>query len=201
LEQRKGATPLELRYAGWDVGIGMLFSNLVMYFIILATAATLYKAGKHDIQSATDAAVALRPLAGNLASVLLASGLIGSGCLAVQVLTGSAAYALSEAFGWQRGPEKKPRRAKQFYAVMVGATLVGMLINFVGINPIAALFWTAVINGVLAPPLLVLLMLIANNRRIMGEHVNGRSLNLLGWLTTLLMAAAALALFITPGTF
>lgn len=201
LEQRKGATSKELQYAGWDVVIGMLFSNLVMYFIILATAATLFKAGKHDIQSATDAAVALRPLAGNVASVLLAAGLIGSGCLAVPILTGSAAYALSEALGWQRGLEKKPRRARQFYAVIVGATLVGMLINFVGINPIAALFWTAVINGVLAPPLLVLLMLVANNRQVMGEHVNGRGLNLLGWVTTLVMGAAALALIFTWGKF
>lgn len=179
----------------------MLFSNLVMYFIILATAATLFKAGKHDIQSATDAAVALRPLAGNVASILLATGLIGSGCLAVPMFTGSAAYGLSEALGWQRGLEKKPRRAKQFYAVIVGAILVGMLINFVGINPIAALFWTAVINEVLAPPLLVLLMLIANNRQIMGEHVNGWGLNLLSWLTTLVMGVAALALLFTWGKF
>jgi Mn2+/Fe2+ NRAMP family transporter len=116
---------------------------------------------------------------------------------------GSAgAYGISRlcALGGAR-LEKKPRRAKQYYAIIAGATIVGMLVNFVGINPIAALFWTAVINGVLAPPLLVLLMLIANNRRIMGEHVNGRGLNLLGWLTTLIMGDAALALLFTWGTF
>ena len=182
-------------------GIGMFFSNLVMYFIILATAATLFKAGRHDIQSATDAAAALRPLAGDLASILLAAGLIGAGCLAVPVLTGSAAYALSEIYGWPHGLDKKPRRAKPFYAIIVGTTLVGMLINFVGVNPIAALFWTGVINGVLAPPLVVLLMFVANNRRVMGKRVNGWGLNFLGWLTALVMGVAAVALIFTLGPF
>jgi NRAMP (natural resistance-associated macrophage protein)-like metal ion transporter len=199
LGQRKGATDQELTFAAWDVNIGMLLSNLVMYCIILATAATLFKAGKHDVQSATDAAVALRPLVGNAASILLAVGLIGAGFLAVPVLTGSAAYALAEALGWSHGLDKRPRRAKQFYIIIVIATLAGMLINFLGINPIAALFWTAVINGVLAPPLLVLLMLIANNPKVMGEHVNGRWLNLGGWITTLVMSAAAIAFFLTLG--
>ncbi|MFL5625507.1 MAG: divalent metal cation transporter, partial [Ktedonobacteraceae bacterium] len=146
-----------------------------------------------------DAAVALRPIAGNAASILLAVGLIGAGFLAVPVLTGSAAYALAEALGWRHGLDKKPTRAKQFYIIIVVATIVGMLINFIGINPISALFWTAIINGVLAPPLLVLLMLIANNPKVMGERVNGRWLNLGGWITTLIMFAAALALFLTLG--
>ena len=199
LQLRKGATNKELTFAAWDVNIGMLLSNLVMYCIILATAATLFKAGKHDVQSATDAAVALRPLAGNAASILLAIGLIGAGFLAVPVLTGSAAYALAEALGWRHGLDKRPSGAKQFYIIIVLVTIVAMLINFLGINPIAALFWTAVINGVLAPPLLVLLLLIANNPKVMGERVNGRWLNLGGWITTLVMFAAALALFLTLG--
>ena len=199
LQLRKGATDKELTFAAWDVSLGMLLSNLVMYCIILATAATLFKTGKHDVQSATDAAVALRPLAGNAASILLAVGLIGAGFLAVPVLTGSAAYALAEALGWRHGLDKKPAGAKQFYIIIVLATTVGMLLNFIGINPISALFWTAVINGVLAPPLLVLLMLVANNPRVMGERVNGRWLNLGGWITTLVMFAAALALFLTLG--
>ena len=199
LQLRKGATDKELTFAAWDVNIGMLLSNLVMYCIILATAATLFKAGKHDVQSATEAAVALRPLAGNAASLLLAVGLIGAGFLAVPVLTGSAAYALAEALGWRHGLDKRPRGAKQFYIIIVVATIAGMLLNFLGINPITALFWTAVMNGVLAPPLLVLLMLIANNPRIMGERVNSRWLNLGGWITTLVMFAAALALFLTLG--
>jgi Mn2+/Fe2+ NRAMP family transporter len=113
------------------------------------------------------------------------------------VLTGSAAYALAEALGWSHGLDKRPRGAKQFYIIIVIATLAGMLINFLGINPIAALFWTAVINGVLAPPLLVLLMLITNNPKVMGERVNGLWLNLGGWITTLVMSAAAVALFLT----
>ena len=197
LWQRKGATDNELKYAFWDVNIGMLLSNLVMYFIILTTAATLFKSGKTDVQSATDAAEALRPLAGDAAKFLLAIGLIGAGVLAVPVLTGSAAYAVSEAFGWKYGLDEKPYRAKQFYAVIVAATLVGMLINFLGINPITALFWTAVLNGFLAPPLLIVIMLIANNQKIMGKRTNGRVSNFLGWLTAVIMTVAAVALIIT----
>jgi len=197
--QRKGATDKELKYTGWDVNIGMLFSNLVMYFIILATAATLFKAGKTDIQSATDAAQALRPLAGDAAGLLLALGLIGSGLLAVPILTGSAAYAVSEMFGWKFGLDQKPGHAKQFYAVIAAATIIGMLINFIGINPIDALFWTAVINGFLAPPLLVVIMLVANNKKVMGKRVNGKGSSILGWITTAVMFAAAIALVFTWG--
>ncbi len=197
LWQRKGATDNELKYAFWDVNIGMLLSNLVMYFIILTTAATLFKSGKTDVQSATDAAEALRPLAGDAARFLLAIGLIGAGVLAVPVLTGSAAYAVSEAFGWKYGLDEKPYRAKQFYAVIVAATIIGMLINFLGVNPITALFWTAVLNGFLAPPLLIVIMLIANNKKVMGKRVNGRWLNVLGWFTAVLMTVAAVALAIT----
>lgn len=199
LAQRKGATDAEMKYAAWDVNIGMLFSNVVMYFIILATAATLFKAGKTNIQSATDAAQALRPLAGEGAYFLLAVGLIGAGFLTVPILTGSSAYAVAEAFGGKYGFDKKPQRAKLFYGVIAASTLVGMLINFLGINPISALFWTAVINGFLAPPLLVVIMLIANNRKVMGDRVNGRWVNLLGWATTVIMFAAAIGLILTWG--
>jgi NRAMP (natural resistance-associated macrophage protein)-like metal ion transporter len=197
LWQRQGATDTELKYAAMDVNTGMILSNVVMYFIILGTAATLHVAGKTDIQSAAEAAEALRPLAGDAAGALLALGLIGAGFLAVPILTGSAAYALSEAFGWKYGLDRNPAKAKQFYGVIVVATLVGMLINFIGINPIDALFWTAVINGFVAPPLLVLIMLVANNRRVMGERVNGRGLNLLGCLATVVMFAAAAAMAVT----
>jgi NRAMP (natural resistance-associated macrophage protein)-like metal ion transporter len=199
LWQRKGASDAELKYAAWDVNSGMLFSNVVMYFIILATAATLFKAGKTDIQSAQDAAMALQPLAGKGASILLAFGLVGTGFLAVPVLTGSSAYAVAEAFGWKHGMDKKPRGAWGFYAVIAVSTLVGMLINFVGINPIAALFWTAVINGFLAPPLLVLIMLVSNNKAVMKERVNGVWMNVLGWATTAIMFGAAIALVLTWG--
>lgn len=199
LKARQGATREELTYAGLDVTTGMLFSNVVMYFIMLATAATLFKAGKTDIQSAAEAAQALRPLAGDAASFLLALGLIGAGFLAVPVLTGSSAYAVAEALGWKHSLDEKPRRAKLFYGMIIVSTLIGVLVNFVGINPIRALFWTAVINGFLAPPLLVVIMLIANNRKIMGERVNGFWTNVGGWVTTAVMFAAAIALVLVWG--
>lgn len=199
LKARHGATDQELTYAGVDVTTGMLFSNVVMYFIMLATAATLFKAGKTDIQSATEAAQALRPLAGDAASFLLALGLIGAGFLAVPILTGSSAYAVAEALGWKYSLDEKPRRAKLFYGMIIVSTLIGMLVNFAGINPIRALFWTAVINGFLAPPLLVVIMLIANNRTIMGERVNGFWTNVGGGVTTSVMFAAAIALVLVWG--
>jgi Mn2+/Fe2+ NRAMP family transporter len=199
LKARRGATDQELTYAGLDVTTGMLFSNVVMYSIMLATAATLFKAGKTDIQSAAEAAQALRPLAGDAASFLLALGLIGAGFLAVPILTGSSAYAVAEALGWKHSLDEKPRRAKLFYGMIVVSTLIGVLVNFVGINPIRALFWTAVINGFLAPPLLVVIMLIANNRKIMGERVNGFWTNVGGWVTTAVMFAAAIALVLVWG--
>ena len=197
--QRRGASDAEIKYARWDVHIGMLLSNLVMYFIILATAATLFKTGHNNIQSATDAAQALKPFAHGAASLLLAVGLIGSGFLAVPVLTGCSAYALTESFGGRYGFNQKLRRAKFFYAIIIVSTLVGVLINFVGINPIRALLLAAIINGFLAPPLLVAIMLVANNRHIMGNRVNGRWSNILGWTTTVVMFVAALALVLTWG--
>jgi Mn2+/Fe2+ NRAMP family transporter len=177
----------------------MFFSITVMYFIMLASGATLFKAGKTNIQSAAEAAEALRPLAGDAATILLALGLIGTGLLAVPVLTGSAAYAVADVFGWKEGLDRKPGLARQFYGVITVATLVGMVINFVGINPIAALFGTAVINGFVAPPLLVLILLIANNRKVMGDRVNSRGTNVLGWAATAAMFAAAIALVLTWG--
>lgn len=199
LWQRVGATNDELAYAAKDVNIGMFFSNVVMYFIILATAATLFKSGKTDIQSATDAAQALRPIAGPACSILLAVGLIGAGFLAVPILTASGAYAVSEMVGWRYGLDERPERAPQFYGLIAASTLAGMLINFVGINPIQALFWTAVINGFLAPPLMVVIMLVGNSRKIMGDRVNTPLLNVLGWAATLAMFAAAVALVLTWG--
>jgi len=199
LWERQGATKAELKYAGWDVGIGMLFCNIVFYFVILSSAATLHRAGITNIETATDAAKALEPLAGKAAEILFAIGLIGSGLLAVPVLTGSCGYAVAEAFGWKYGLSEKPGKAKQFYAIIVISTLVGLLINFTGISPIRALFWTAVINGLLAPPLLVLIMLIANNKKVMGERTNGWGLNIFGWAAAVAMFAAAIGLFVTWG--
>ncbi len=196
LADRKGATDAEIKKEKIDTVVGMIFCNVVFYFVILAAGATLHVSGKTDIQSATDAAQALRPLAGNLATVLFAVGLIGAGLLAVPVLTGSAAYAVAETFGWPSGLDEKPRHAVKFYAVIAASTIVGVTIDFLGINPIKALFWTAVINGVVAPPLLVVVMLVANNKRVMGTRTNGPVTNIVGWLATAVMFAAAIAMFV-----
>lgn len=197
LWQRQGATDGELRYAAMDVNCGMFLSNLVMYFIILATAATLHKSGQTRVDSAADAAKALRPIAGAAAELLMAVGLVGSGLLAIPVLTASSAYAVSEAFGWKTGLDKKPKRAKHFYAVIAISTLIGLLINFFGLNPIQALVWTSILNGFLAPPLLIVIMLIANNKAIMKSRVNGRMLNFIGWLTTLILFVALVGMILT----
>jgi NRAMP (natural resistance-associated macrophage protein)-like metal ion transporter len=194
---RRGATAHELRDARLDVNTGMFFSNLVMYFIILATAVTLYRAGQHDITSSRQAAEALRPLAGDAASLLFGIGLIGAGLLAIPVLAGSASYAVSELFGWRAGLDFRPRQARRFYLVLGGAIVAGVVLDAFAGNPIRMLFWSAILNGLLAPPLMVLVMLVGNNRKIMGAHVNGRWLNLLGWTATALMAAAAVAFFVT----
>lgn len=199
LRDRQGATGAELRNAVWDVNVGMLLSNVVMYFIILASAATLHDAGLTNLQSAADVARALEPLAGEAAELLLAVGLVGAGFLAVPVLTGSSAYAVAEAFGWKHGFDLKPAKAKWFYGIIVGSTLIGMAVNYAGVNPVSALFWTAVLNGFLAPPLLVMILIMANNRAILGPRVNGWGLNVLGGITALAMTAAAVGLVITWG--
>lgn len=199
IEARQGATDHELKVARTDVMVGMGFSNLVMFFIILATGATLFPAGITHITSAAEAAQALRPLAGDAAEALLAFGLVGTGLMAVPILTASAAFAVCEAFDWGCGLEKRLTEARKFYGLIVALTLVGMLVNFLGINPIDALFWTAVINGFIAPPMLVVIMRVANDRRVMGDRVNGRWLNGLGWATAGVMALAAIVLVLTWG--
>jgi NRAMP (natural resistance-associated macrophage protein)-like metal ion transporter len=197
VEERRGATFSELKDAILDTNVGMFVCNLVFYFVIVASAATLHAHGKTDIQSATDAARALEPLAGSAAKYLFAVGLIGVGFLAVPVLTGSAAYAVAETFGWECRLDDKPREAPHFYMVIAASTLLGMLINFSGINPMSALFWTAVINGLVSPPLLVVIMLVSNNKKVMGDKVNGLATNLVGWAAVVVMFAAAIGLVVT----
>ena len=199
MASRRGATSHELSDARLDVDTGMLFSNLVMYFIILATAATLYRAGHHDITSSRQAAEALRPLAGDAAYLLFGAGLIGAGLLAIPVLAGSASYAVAELFAWPAGLDFRPRQARRFYLVLGGAIVAGGALDVFVSSPIRMLFWSAILNGLLAPPLMVLVMLVGNNPKIMGEHTNGRALNVLGWIATLLMSAAAVAFFATLG--
>jgi NRAMP (natural resistance-associated macrophage protein)-like metal ion transporter len=184
----------ELRKARTDVLTGMSISNVIAYFIILTTGATLHAAGQRDIQTAGQAAEALRPIAGNLAEELFSLGLIAAGFLGVPILAGSAAYAVAEASAWRRGIDRRPRIAKKFYAVIVVAMAGGMLIDYAGVNAIRMLFWAAVVNGVLAPPLIAIILHVSNNRSVMGEHTNGRALNFLGISTLLVMSAAAIAM-------
>lgn len=191
---KRGAKQEHLQEAAIDVNVGMLASNLVMFFIIYTTAATLNKAHHTDIQSAEQAAQALKPLAGSLASELFALGLIGTGMLAIPVLVGSSAFAVAEALGWRFSLNKKPSEAKAIYSIMAASIFAGAAINFTGINAMDALFITAVINGVLAPPLLLLIMMISRNKDIMGDQTAGRTTTIIGWLCTALMFAAAAAL-------
>lgn len=193
---RATTIPEELRKARTDVLTGMSISNVIAYFIILTTGATLHAAGQRDIQTARQAAQALRPIAGELAEELFCVGLIGAGFLGIPILAGSAAYAVAEAGAWRRGIARRPRIAKKFYAVIVVAMVGGMVIDYAGVNAIRMLFWAALVNGVLAPPLIAIILHVSNNRLVMGEHTNGRLLNLLGIAAAVLMTAAALGMFL-----
>jgi Mn2+/Fe2+ NRAMP family transporter len=197
LAARKGATDAELQHSQRDVAAGMFFSNLIMYSIMLATGSTLFRTGQHDIASAADAAQALRPVAGDAAGILFTLGLVGVGLLAVPVMTTGAAYDVAQTFGWKHGLHTKPREAKKFYAAIAAFMLLGVSMNFFGLNPMRFLVWSGVVQGFSTPPLMLLTMLISNNRRVMGERVNGRALNLLGWLTTGAIFAASLGLLVT----
>jgi Mn2+/Fe2+ NRAMP family transporter len=195
--ERRGASRFELRIATIDVTVGMLFSNLVMYFIILATALTLNANGKTDISTGADAAEALKPLAGDLAGLIFAVGMIGTGLLAVPVLAGASAYAVSETFGWRSGLDEHWPRAKPFYGVLALATLVGLVIPFTGVKSIDALFFTSILNGIAAPFLLVVIMLAARNKKVMGRQTIGPVLTALGWIVTIAMFAALIGLALT----
>jgi NRAMP (natural resistance-associated macrophage protein)-like metal ion transporter len=184
----------QLDAAGLDTNIGMLFSNLIMYFIILTTGATLHAAGRTDIQTAAQAAAALRPLAGPASALLFTLGIVGTGMLGVPVLAGSAAYAVTEASGWRHGMDEKLWTAPQFYAVIAVSTVVGALLNYARIDAMRMLFWSAVLNGLLAPPLIIIILVVCNNRAVMGRHRNGVVLNILGGAAALLMTGAAVAL-------
>jgi Mn2+/Fe2+ NRAMP family transporter len=189
--------PAELRRIGIDTMAGMAASNLVALAILLTTAATLNPAHVTDLQTSAQAAQALRPVAGAYASILFALGIVGTGLLAVPVLAGSAAYAIAEALGWPAGLSRRPRQAKAFYATIAAATLVGTALNFAPVNPIRALFWTAVINGVIAVPVMAIMMLLSQREKVMGEFVLEGPLKCFGWLATALMAAVVLALAVT----
>jgi NRAMP (natural resistance-associated macrophage protein)-like metal ion transporter len=197
LRQRKGATKEELRKARTDVVFGMFVSNLIMYFIILTAAATLHAHGQNQIATALQAAEALRPLAGGGAYLLFTVGLIGTGILGVPVLAGSCAYAVSEAAAWKGSLDRKPHSAKRFYAVMAVSMALGMGLNYLHLAAVKMLFWSAVVNGLLAPPLVLLVVLLTSDPNVMGPHVNSRTLRVLGWITFVMMIAAAAGMWIT----
>ena len=196
-KERRGVRLSELRAARADIVIGMLFSNLVMYFIIVTTAAVLHAHGKTDVQTADQAAQALAPLAGQWAFVLFALGMIGTGLLGTPILTGSAAYAVKDFFGLKGALADKPRYRPTFYAIMALATVAGLAIDLVGINPIRALYVTAIINGLVAPPLMVLIVVLGSTRAVMGRRTSGAVSKSLTWIATAVMGAAALALVVT----
>lgn len=198
LVEDPGAAPRERSRILWDTWSGMLYSDLAAYFIILATAVTLHVAGITDIDTAARAAGALRPLAGNFAFELFALGILGVGLLGVPVLAGSGGYALCEAMGWRSGLARRPSEARGFYSVIAISVLAGLVIQYSPISPMKALFWSAVINGVVAVPLMAVVIVLASRASVMGPFVVGRFLCVLGWIGTLVMGAAALRMFI-PG--
>ncbi|MBV6749595.1 divalent metal cation transporter [Pseudomonas chlororaphis] len=198
LNQDPSSARKELRRIRWDTWSGMFYSNITAYFIILATAVTLNVAGVTDINTAAQAASALRPLAGDFAYLIFALGILGVGMIGVPVLAGSGAYALSEALGWNEGLERKVRDARGFYSIIAISVLVALAIQYSPISPMKALFWSAVINGVVAVPLMVVIIMLVSKKSVMGDFTASRPLIVLGWVATAVMTAAALAMFI-PG--
>ena len=205
MQTRRGAEPLlrdtpaavtELRRIKWDTWSGMLYSDLTAYFIILATAVTLHVAGVTDINTAAQAASALRPLAGEFAYLLFALGILGVGLIGVPVLAGSGAYALSEVMGWKEGLERKATDARGFYSIIAVSVLAGLVIQYSPISPMKALFWSAVINGVVAVPLMVVIILLVSKKSVMGAYTASKTLVILGWIATVVMGLAAAWMFI-----
>ncbi len=180
-----------------DTYVGMGFSNLVAFFIILTTAVTLHAHGITDIQSSAQAATALRPIAGEFAFLLFSAGIIGTGLLAIPVLAGSSAYAMAGAFKWRNSLERTPMQAKRFYGIIAVSTLIGIGLGFTPIDPIKALYWSAVINGVISVPIMVVMMMMAVRPAIMGQFTISRRLQIMGWLATTIMAIVVLAMFWT----
>jgi len=197
LAERVGASNAELARSRRDVLAGMIFSNLIMYFIMMSTGATLHMSGQTNIETAAQAAEALRPLAGAGASVLFTLGIIGVGCLAVPVMTAGAAYDLAQSFGWKASLHARPGEAPKFYWAIAGLTALAVLLNFLGFNPMRALVWSGIVQGFSTPPLLLLIMLMTNDRNIMGEKVNSAWMNALGWITTMAVFAASAGLVVT----
>ena len=198
LKRDAGQAVTELKRIRWDTWSGMFYSDMAAFFIILATAVTLHVSGVTNVDTAAKAASALRPLAGNFAYILFALGILGVGLIGVPVLAGSAAYAFSEAMGWKEGLERKPRTARGFYGVIALSVLSGLAIQYSPISPMKALFWSAVINGVVAVPLMVVIIILASKKSVMGDFTVRRPIVVLGWIATAVMGAAGVRMFI-PG--
>jgi Mn2+/Fe2+ NRAMP family transporter len=196
VKARRGATREELRAARTDVITGMAFAGVVMYFIIVATGATLFESGHRDIETAKQAAEALRPVAGKGAYLLFTLGLLGTGMLGIPALAGSGAYAIAEAMHWRGSLNDRPRVAAKFYGLLAAAVVLGLILNYTGTNAVKMLFWAAVINGALSTPLIVLITLLTSDKRVMREHVNSRWLSVLGWITAVVMFVATVAMFV-----
>jgi Mn2+/Fe2+ NRAMP family transporter len=177
-----------------DVDFGMTVSGFVMFFIILTTGTVLFKGGIHQIDTVEQAALALKPLAGNLAYLLFAIGVIGTGFIAIPVLSGSISYIITETFGWDQGLDKKFHEAKEFYVIIGISLILGLSLNYIGITPIQSLIYTAILYGLTAPVLIAIILHISNNKKIMGDNVNGRLTNILGFTAFFVMTAAAVAL-------
>jgi Mn2+/Fe2+ NRAMP family transporter len=191
-----GAAPAELRRIRWDTWSGMFYSDLTAYFIILATAVTLHMAGIKDIETAAQAAGALRPIAGIYAYWLFAVGIVGVGLMGVPVLAASGAYALAETLDWKWGLERKPSEARGFYGVIAVSVLAGLVMQYTPISPMKALFWSAVINGVVAVPLVAVVVILASRKSVMGQFTAKRWVTVIGWITAAVMAMAAIWMFI-----
>ncbi len=194
--QRRGTSPRVLRMIRADTIVGMAISQLIGYFVIVSTGTVLFQRGLHDIQSAQQAAIGLHPLGAGLGTILFCIGFIGTGILAIPTLTGGASYVLSALFAWKTGIGEKPRRAPRFYLAMAAATLVAVALDFTGVGAVKLLVGSAVMSGVLAPPLMVIILFVTNNKKIMAGHTNSRLMNVLGALATLIMGFAAVALLI-----
>lgn len=191
----KPATEQELNDLKIDTRIGMSFSNIITFFIIILAASTLFRAGFHNIDSLQDAALVLKPLAGEYAYLLFTVGIIGAGFLAIPVLAGSAAYVVAEVFGWSEGLNKSFAKAKEFYGIVITSTVIGLLIPLLGFHPVKALFYTSILYGVISPLLILMVIHMSNNKKIMGEHTNGPWLNFFGHVAFWVMTACAILIF------
>lgn len=199
LKKDPGQASEQLNRIRWDTYIGMAVSNGVGYFIMLTAAVSLHAQGQTNVETAAQAAQALKPVAGHFAFLLFAAGIIGTGLLAVPVLAGSAAYAVGEALKWSVGLERKPLEAKGFYGVLAVATLLGLSMNFFHIDPIKALVWAAVLSGITAVPIMIMMMVMASDPKVMGKFTLSLPLKIVGWITTFIMLTATIGLLVTWG--